>query len=47
MYTKSKDCYKYILDCVNDKIPFYEKYNFIEKVEMVIILIKEFMRKIP
>ena len=34
-YAKSKDCYKCILDCVNDKIPFYEKCNFIRKgVEM-------------
>lgn len=34
-YAKSKDCYKCILYCVNDKIPFYEKCNFTRKgVEM-------------
>jgi glucosamine-phosphate N-acetyltransferase len=30
-YAKSKGCYKCILDCIDDKIPFYEKCNFIRK----------------
>uniref|UniRef100_A0A6C0F832 N-acetyltransferase domain-containing protein n=1 Tax=viral metagenome TaxID=1070528 RepID=A0A6C0F832_9ZZZZ len=27
-YAKINNCYKCILDCTNDKIPFYEKCNF-------------------
>lgn len=30
-YAESKNCYKCILDCADDKIPFYEKCNFTKK----------------
>ncbi len=30
-YAESQNCYKCILNCTNDKIPFYEKCNFTSK----------------
>lgn len=36
-YGHQQGCYKIILDCSNDKIPFYEKCGFIKKEHQMVI----------